>query len=429
MRFSVLTLGCKVNQYETRAVESLLTGRGHSHCGAEEADVIIVNTCAVTAESEKKSLRSVRRMKALNPSAAVAVCGCCSQIGPDSFSAAGADVVFGTADKDLFVSEVERISADPIRKGLRRTGDPRSREEFECLPAGAFAGRTRAVLKIQDGCDNFCSFCVVPYARGKSRSLPLARAESEARELAGSGYREIVLTGIEIASYGADLENRPSLIDLSRAVSGAAPEARIRLGSLDPVIITEDFCRKLAGIGAVCRHFHLSLQSGCDATLKRMGRKYDTGSFYASLLLLRKYFPGCAAACDLIVGFPGETRADHSETMAFIRKCSFAFMHVFPFSARPGTEAAEAGGFLPNEIKARRAEEAGKAAAEMRDSYLRSRVGSTESVLFEKCADGGSSGRGDNFCPVTVPGAFNRGTVENVLISAVSRGALAGTVV
>ena len=429
MKYYIETLGCKVNQYESQAVGSLLEERGHSRAGESDADVVIINTCAVTAESERKSKRAARRLKARNPKALIAVCGCCSQLNPDTFIEAGADVVFGSADKAAFIAQTERVIADPSLSGLRNTDDPALRRTFESLPPGAYAGRARAVLKIQDGCDNGCRYCIIPFARGRSRSLPFAEAVHSAAQLAERGFGEIVLTGTEISSYGADLEGRPCLTDLTEAISGAAPRTRIRLGSLDPCCITESFCRKIAATGKVCRHFHLSLQSGCDATLKRMGRKYNTAGFFEALSLLREYFPGCAAACDLIAGFPGETDEDHSETMEFISKCSFAFMHVFSFSERPGTQAALMEGRLPKAIKAQRTEEVRRAAREMQDAYLQSRKGETLPVLFEKNSRGMSAGRGDNYCEVAVPGYFERGIVKNVQISGVSCGMLVGVTV
>ncbi|MCL1827968.1 MAG: tRNA (N(6)-L-threonylcarbamoyladenosine(37)-C(2))-methylthiotransferase MtaB [Oscillospiraceae bacterium] len=429
MKFASATLGCKVNQYETQAVESLLKERGHSRAEASAADVIIINTCAVTEESERKSKQTIRRLKAQNPKALIAVCGCFSQTAPDKLSGMGADIMFGSADKLIFVSEIERVFNDPTLRGVHHIDDPAKRGSFESLPAGAPLGRTRAVLKIQDGCDNFCSYCIIPFARGRSRSLPFEEAARRAGELSGLGYKEIILTGIEIASYGKDLKTGRGLIDLAEAVAKAAPKARIRLGSLEPAVITEDFCSRLAGIGSVCRHFHLSLQSGCDEILRLMGRKYDTEKFFKSLLLLRKYFPGCAAACDIIVGFPGETEEDHLKTMEFIGRCEFAFMHVFPFSARPGTKAAAMNAELPAAIRKKRAEDVRKAAGEMRDIYLRNRVGETLPVLFEKNAGGVSTGRGDNYCRVKANGSVRRGVVKNVQISGVSGEMLVGVTV
>ena len=279
MHYIIATLGCKVNQYETQAMESLLHERGHeSAAPGEIADAVIVNTCAVTAESGRKSRQTIRRLRDENPGAVVAVAGCYSQLSPEENAEIGADVIFGTHEHVRFVEAVERAVRE--RQGERAIDDPFRRRDFEKLPAGAIGGRTRAMLKIQDGCVNFCTYCIIPYTRGRLRSLPLADAAAETARLAAEGYRELVLTGIEIASYGVDLPGRPTLTDLIETVAAAAGEMRLRLGSLEPTVITEDFCRRAAATGKLCRHFHLSLQSGCDRTLKAMNRKYDTAAFF-----------------------------------------------------------------------------------------------------------------------------------------------------
>ena len=329
MKYIISTLGCKVNQYETQAMEALLQQHGHSPAkDGEQADAVIVNTCAVTAESGRKSRQTIRRLKEANPQAVLAVCGCYSQISDKDVAELGAQVIFGAADRKKLVDAVE----EAVEKGLgcRYIDQPFKRRDFERLPSGAVSGRTRAMLKIQDGCVNFCSYCIIPYTRGRLRSLPIPEAVAEVKKLRDLGYREVVLTGIEVASYGLDLPERPGLADLVCAVAEAAGEMRIRLSSLEPTVITEDFCRRLAAAGRLCRHFHLSLQSGCDKTLKAMNRKYDTARFYRAVELLREYFPGCALTCDLITGFPGETEEDHRETLEFIKKCAFESMHIFP---------------------------------------------------------------------------------------------------
>ena len=319
MKYIISTLGCKVNQYETQAMESFLQQHGHELAvPGELADAVIINTCAVTAESGRKSRQVIRRLKEENPGAIVAVCGCYSQIEPEEVAQLGADVIFGAADRGKLVEAVEK--AYGTGEGSRDIDEPFKRREFEVLPAGAVAGRTRAMLKIQDGCVNFCTYCIIPYTRGRLRSLPLEDAAAETAKLDREGYREIVLTGIEVASYGVDLPGKPGLADVIETVAEAAPHMRIRLSSLEPTVITEDFCRRLAATGKICRHFHLSLQSGCDRTLKAMNRKYDTARFFRATELLREYFPGCALTCDLIVGFPGETEEDHAQTLEFIEK-------------------------------------------------------------------------------------------------------------
>ena len=418
MKYIISTLGCKVNQYETQAMETLL--RQHGHRPAEEgeqADAVIVNTCAVTAESGRKSRQTIRRLKEENPEAVLAVCGCYSQISQEEVAALGAQVIFGAAERKKLVEAVE----EAVEKGLgcRCVDKPFQRRDFERLPSGAVAGRTRAMLKIQDGCVNFCSYCIIPYTRGRLRSLPIPEAVEETRRLAGLGYRELVLTGIEVASYGLDLPGRPGLTDLVCAVAEAAGDMRIRLSSLEPTVVTEDFCRRLAAAKRLCRHFHLSLQSGCDRTLKAMNRKYDTAGFYRAVELLREHFPGCALTCDLIVGFPGETEQDHRETLDFIRKCAFESMHIFPYSRRPGTPADSMPGQLENAVKARRAHEAQQIARQMHLDFLRSCIGSRLSVLFETQQDGLWTGHSDSYVLVSAQGEALRGQIRQVLVSEV----------
>ena len=357
MKYIISTLGCKVNQYETQAMETLLQQQGHSRAvPGELADAVIINTCAVTAESGRKSRQTIRRLKEENPGAVVAVCGCYSQISAEDVASLGADVIFGAAQRAQLVAAVEQAVASG--RGCTSIDKPFQRRDFEQLPAGAVPGRTRAMLKIQDGCVNFCSYCIIPYTRGRLRSLPMEAAVAETKKLHDQGFKEIVLTGIEVASYGLDLPGKPGLADVICAVAEAAPGMRIRLGSLEPTVITGDFCRRLAETGRLCRHFHLSLQSGCDRTLKNMNRKYDTTRFYGAVELLRAYFPGCALTADLITGFPGETEEDHRSTLAFIEKCGFADMHIFPYSRRPGTPADKMPEQWDNATQSRRAHEA-----------------------------------------------------------------------
>ena len=426
MRYIINTLGCKVNQYETQAMETLLRERGHEPAGeGESAELVIVNSCAVTAESGRKSRQALRRLMEHYPGAASAVCGCWAQVEPDAAEALGADVVWGSGDRRGFVEAAERAVLEKAR--ARGIDKPFERRIIEDLPAGAFSGHARAYLKLEDGCQNFCTYCIIPYARGRVRSLPPERAAQEAAELAAKGYRELVLTGIEIASYGEDLPGGPGLADAVEAIAAAAP--RLRLGSLEPTVVTEDFCRRLAATGRVCAHFHLSLQSGCDATLARMRRKYDTAEFFAVTERLRRYFPGCGLTADLITGFPGETEADHEATLAFIEKCAFSAMHVFPYSRRPGTPADKMPGQLTAAVKSRRAAEAHALAERMRGEYLASCVGKTLEVLFETEENGLSTGHASNYAEVSAPGTGLRGLVKNVQITGVSGQMLVGAAI
>ena len=415
MKYIISTLGCKVNQYETQAMETFLMEKGHERAvPGELADLIIVNTCAVTAESGRKSRQTIRRLKDENPGALVAVCGCYSQIEPEAAEKLGACVVFGANLRTEFIEAIEQKLQGG--EGCRNIDAPFKRREFELLPAGAVDHRTRAMLKIQDGCVNFCSYCIIPYTRGRLRSIPLDVAAEETAKLNREGFKEIVLTGIEVASYGVDLPGKPGLADVIEVVAKAAPNMRIRLGSLEPTVITEDFCRRLAATGKLCRHFHLSLQSGCDRTLKAMNRKYNCAEFYHAVELLRKYFPGCALTCDLITGFPGETEEDQQATLEFIRKCAFADMHIFPYSRRPGTPADKMEGQNTSAVKSRRAKEAQKIAAEMHREYMLSALGSELDVLFESESEGGFIGHSDSYLSVYAPGENLRGQMHRVRI-------------
>ena len=355
MVFAFHTLGCKVNQYETQAMEELLLAKGHTLVPFEEkADVYIINSCTVTAVSDKKSRQAVRQARRRAPEAVVALCGCYPQVSPEEAAKLDADLIGGSGDRQGFLDLLESMAG---RKEKTVTVDNAlHRRAFEALPAGGLEGRTRAMLKAEDGCTNFCAYCIIPYARGPVRSLPLDQAEEEARRLAAAGYRELVLTGIELSSYGRDLPGRPSPAELIEKVCQAAPQLRVRLGSLEPRTVTEEFCQRLKALPNLCPHFHLSLQSGCDATLARMKRKYDTARFYESAALLRKHFDNPGITTDLIVGFPGETEEEFSQTLDFIRKCAFSQMHIFPYSRRQGTPAAAMPGQLSNAEKAQRAQ-------------------------------------------------------------------------
>lgn len=428
MKYIIYTLGCKVNQYETQAIEALLVSRGHKPCAEGEiADVVIVNTCAVTAEAGRKSRQAIHRLREENPGAVAAVLGCYSQLSPDAVQKLGADIVYGTADRLKLIDAVEKAVA--TGEGEKALDKPFERRVFEELPAGAVSGHTRALLKIQDGCVNFCSYCIIPYTRGRVRSLPMEAAVRQAAELDKKGYRELVITGIEIASYGVDLPGKPDLADVVCAIAAAAPHMRLRLGSIEPSVITEDFCKKIADCGSVCRHFHLSLQSGCDATLKAMNRKYDTARFYEAMQLLRRYFPDCGMTCDVIVGFPGESEEHQLETLDFLKKAQFSDAHIFPYSRRPGTPADKMDGQIDRATKAKRSKQARAVVAETRSAFLESMIGKNLPVLFETQEGECWQGHSDNYLEVRAEGENLRGTVHNVRIDAVSEGILVGNVI
>ncbi len=426
MNIAICTLGCKVNQYETQAMEQELRRRGHELTDFDgPADAYIINTCTVTAVSDKKCRNIIRRAKKQTPAAVVAVCGCYAQTDPEAVAALGVDVVSGSAGRmaflDLVEAQLRRRQAQlvSVDEALRR-------REFERLPAGGQEGRTRAMLKVEDGCVNFCSYCIIPYARGPIRSLPLEEAVEQAVALAGQGYREIVLTGIEISSWGHDLKNGQTLADLIAAVCAAVPDLRIRLGSLEPRTVTEEFCRRTAALPNLCPHFHLSLQSGCDATLKRMNRKYDTARYFESVELLRRHFPAPAITTDLIVGFPQESEAEFEATLAFIRRCAFSSMHIFPYSRRPGTPAAAMEGQIPKAVQENRAHRAAAVAAEMEQAYLSRLVGARLPVLFEEEKDGLWQGHAPNYVAVRAEGEGLHNCLRTVRITGVQDGVLLG---
>ena len=433
MKIAIYTLGCKVNQYETQAIETELTLRGHALVPFEgPADAYIINTCTVTAVSDHKSRQAIRRCRKYNPAAVVGVCGCYAQTDPQAVAALGVDLVSGTAGRLPFLDDLERLAAARTAASsdgpepLVTVGNIMSQRSFEELPAGGLAGRTRAMLKVEDGCVNFCSYCIIPYARGPVRSLPLADAAGQARRLAEEGYRELVLTGIEISSWGQDFRDGTSLIDLIEAICAAAPGCRVRLGSLEPRTITAGFCRRAAALPNLCDHFHLSMQSGCDATLKRMNRKYDSARYYESVSLLREFFDRPGITTDLIVGFPGETEEEFEATLAFLRRCAFSAMHIFPYSRREGTPGAKMPGQVLRAVKEERARRARAVAEELRRRYLEEQVGRTLSVLFEEEKDGLWRGHAPNYTEVTVSGQGLHNVERPVRITGVSGERLTG---
>lgn len=427
MKYAICTLGCKVNQFETQAIETMLAERGYERTESGDADVVIVNTCAVTAESGRKSRQAVRRLKSENPGAITAVCGCFSQISPEEIKELGADIVYGSGDRRAMVDDIDKMLLEGTE--TMHIDDPFSRRVFEQLPAGALEGRTRAYMKIQDGCDNFCTYCVIPYARGRVRSMPVNQAAEQAAALGNEGFREIIVTGIEIASYGKDLRDGTALSDVVTAIADAAPQVRIRLGSLEPTVVTEKFCLALSERKNICPHFHLSLQSGCDKILKNMHRKYDTARFMQSVELLRASFSSCGLTADLITGFPGETEEDHRETLEFIQKCAFSSMHVFPYSQRPGTKAAAMPGQLTHAIKNERARQAQQAADDMERAFLEGCIGQAYPVLFESKSKGLWHGHAGNYCLVAAEGEDLHGAVRNVKITDTDGKVLFGNII
>ena len=428
MKFSFYTLGCKVNQYETQAMEQLLLAQGHEIGRFDEAcDGYIINTCSVTAVADKKNRAVIRRTRKLHPDALIGVCGCYSQHAAEDVEKLDVDIISGSGGREEFLSML--LTALQDRQKKTNLDNALRRREFEVLPAGGLSERTRAMLKVQDGCVNFCSYCIIPYTRGPVRSAPLELAVSQARELADQGFREIVVTGIEIASWGADLPGKPGMVSLIEAICQAVPHLRVRLGSLEPRVITPEFCERLAKYPNLCPHFHLSMQSGCDTVLARMKRKYDTARYLESVELLRKYFPGCALTTDMIVAFPGETEAEFAESLDFIRKCAFAEMHIFPYSRRPGTPADKMPGQHPNAVKEERSHRAIAVAEEMTAAYRSGLVGTTAEVLFEEPSEGFYTGHAPNYVRIYARGEELHNQLRRVRITGVFRDGLLGEIV
>jgi len=477
-----MTLGCKVNQYETAAIEGQLQNRGHELVAVGDGcDICILNTCAVTAESVRKSRQAIRRMKKLEPSALVAVCGCYSQLEPEAVKNLGADLVSGATDRLGFAQKVEQ-AVSGAGQGTTNASDPSNIQDsgsmqdssgtsntvstppplpnsstgntsFEELPPGNTPGRTRALLKIQDGCDNYCAYCIVPYIRGRSRSLPLKKMAEYAGELKNQGYKEIIITGIEISSYGKDLTQAqmpptrcaraastipvhtthsppPTLPEALQTISAAAPNLRLRLGSLAPSIMTDTFCEELKKIPKLCNHFHLSLQSGCDETLKRMGRKYTAEQVHKTIKTLRSHFTDCAITADLITGFPVESKEEFDQTLRFIKKAEFSDMHVFPYSQRPGTKAAKMPDQIEKSIKKERARLVIDIANEMATKFKKSQLGKTFDVLIEKEKKGISTGHTTNYLEVSVKNqTIKRNSIIKVKITELKDNRLYGEIV
>lgn len=428
MKIAFYTLGCKTNQYETQAMERLLCEQGHEICSFEDdCDCYIVNTCSVTAVADKKNRAVIRRCRREHPGAILGVCGCYSQHDAPAVKALGADVVGGSGGRQQFLEDL--LAAAQSRTYQEHLDNALRRREFEVLPAGGLQERTRAMLKVQDGCTNFCTYCIIPYTRGPIRSAPLETAVAQAKQLEQAGYREIVVTGIEIAGWGKDLPGKPPVWLLIAEICKAVPHLRIRLGSLEPRIVTEEFVAALSGFQNLCPQFHLSMQSGCDTVLARMKRKYTTEEYMESLGRLRNAFPGCAITTDMIVGFPGETEEEFEKSLSFIRQCRFADMHIFPYSRRPGTPAAEMPGQLPNAVKEERSRRAIAVAQDMSRCYHQELLGTTQAVLVEGMEGEHSVGHAMNYVKIYIPGAYPRNEIQTVAVKSLYGDGVTGEVI
>ncbi len=381
------TLGCKVNQCETENIRQLLTAYGcKTAVSAEKADICVVNSCTVTGKADKKCRQLLHRIKKLSPKCGIVLTGCLPQTAKEKarelFDSGSCDVVIGNTGTRLTAEAVMRYA----RSG-ERTFDikPHTRHEaFDDFINSEFTQKTRAYLKIQDGCDRYCSYCIIPYARGDIRSKPIDSIIHDARLLAANGHIEIVLTGINLCRYGADLDGDIRLVDAVEAVCSVDGIERVRLGSIEPELISDSDIERLAHLEKLCPHFHLSLQSGCDKTLKAMNRHYTTAQYAELVSKLRSAFPGCAITTDVMVGFAGETEEDHRQSLEFVKSMGFARVHIFPYSVRSGTAAEKMAGHIPEEIKHRRASEMDEVCRKTSHEFLSNMVGKRVKVLFEK---------------------------------------------
>lgn len=399
------TLGCKVNQQETDSLRALFEQRGYTTVAFEDdADVYVVNTCTVTQTSDKKSRQVISRAHARNKHAAIAVVGCYAQRKPgDIAELPGVTVIVGTQRRAQLVDLIEQ--AQEQRNMVTAIQEA---TVFEALPtalerqAGSIGARTRAQLKIQDGCDRYCSYCVIPYARGPVRSRPVEEIQQELLALSAQGMQEVVLTGIHLMSYGKDNAALPPLAEIIRICAGMPGIGRIRLGSLEPAMVDAVFVENLRGLppGKLCGQFHLSLQSGCDTVLSRMRRRYTTEQYAEAARLLRAAFPGCALTTDMIAGFPGETQPEHDESVAFAQRLAFARIHVFPYSRREGTAAYALPDQIKKAVREQRARELNALGAEMEQAYIKAQVGAVLQVLPEIRREGFLEGYAGNYVRV-----------------------------
>ncbi|MDL2225831.1 tRNA (N(6)-L-threonylcarbamoyladenosine(37)-C(2))-methylthiotransferase MtaB [Eubacteriales bacterium OttesenSCG-928-M02] len=392
-----ITLGCKANQYDTGAMEALLLAQGHSTTMAvEKADVLVVNSCTVTAESDRKTRQTVRRLRKQNPTALLIVTGCSAQKDGAAYLDMGADVVLGNAHRSSILSAVEETN----RGEKRNMVTPMVQMPYEELGPGE-VHRTRGYLKIQDGCDRHCTYCIIPLVRGPIRSRKLADIVAEAAHLIARGVPEIVLTGIRLISFGRDTGQ--SLLDAVDAISQLPGDYRIRLGSLDPDEVDEPFIRRAAGMEKLCNHYHLSLQSGSDTVLKRMGRKYDTRLFAQVVAQLRALDAHVGITADVLTGFVGETEAEHQETMAFVRAMALSRIHVFPYSRRAGTAADKMEGHLPAAIKKARGQALIRVGEELERAFAFGQIGTATQAIFEEQTGEAMVGYTRNYTRVQMP--------------------------
>lgn len=379
-------LGCKVNAYETEAMQHLLEEAGYEIVPfTQKADVYVINTCSVTNMADRKSRQMLHKAKKNNPDSIVVAAGCYVQTSEkEVLNDLSVDIVIGNDRKHDLVRLLEEYSLDSVNDTVDDIND--GKHDFEELFIDQTKEHTRAFIKVQDGCNQFCSYCIIPYARGRVRSRRFENVIAEVERLAANGFKEVVLTGIHLSSYGVDFEEATGLLELIQAVNAVKGIERIRLGSLEPKIVTEHFASELSKLDKICPHFHLSLQSGCDATLKRMNRKYTTKEYERGCELLRKYFVHPAITTDVIVGFPGETEEEFEQTKAYLEHIHFYEMHIFKYSKRKGTRAAVMPDQIDEQIKAARSEELIALGHDMSKEFRKFYIGKNEEVLFEEKA-------------------------------------------
>ncbi|MEE0865340.1 MAG: tRNA (N(6)-L-threonylcarbamoyladenosine(37)-C(2))-methylthiotransferase MtaB [Clostridia bacterium] len=402
-KVAFITLGCKVNQYETNAMIQKFIEQGYNIVEhTKKADIYIINTCTVTNMSDRKSRQMLRRVKDLNPHAIVVACGCYAQVAKEELKKIPEiDLILGNNEKKEIVRYIEKYLDE--KKQIQSTQDVMQTREYVDFGNVTYTEKTRAVIKVQDGCDRFCSYCIIPYARGRVRSRKPESVISEIENIAKEGIKEVVITGIHVASYGKDFSEKYILIDLLEEINEINGIERIRLGSIEPLLIDKEFMSRLIKLEKICHHFHLSLQSGCDETLKRMNRRYTTKEFEKIVNLLRENYNDVILTTDIIVGFPGETEEEFNKTYEFLKKINFYKMHVFKYSKRKGTKAAMMPLQIDGNIKEIRSQKLIKLSNINEIEYNKTYIGKEVQVLFEERKDGFYKGHTKNYILVYLP--------------------------
>lgn len=402
-KVAFITLGCKVNQYETNAMIQKFIEQGYNIVEhTKKADIYIINTCTVTNMSDRKSRQMLRRVKDLNPHAIVVACGCYAQVAKEELKKIPEiDLILGNNEKKEIVRYIEKYLDE--KKQIQSTQDVMQTREYVDFGNVTYTEKTRAVIKVQDGCDRFCSYCIIPYARGRVRSRKPESVISEIENIAKEGIKEVVITGIHVASYGKDFSKKYRLIDLLEEINEINGIERIRLGSIEPLLIDKEFMSRLIKLEKICHHFHLSLQSGCDETLKRMNRRYTTKEFEKIVNLLRENYNDVILTTDIIVGFPGETEEEFNKTYEFLKKINFYKMHVFKYSKRKGTKAAMMPLQIDGNIKEIRSQKLIELSNINEIEYNKTYIGKEVQVLFEERKDGFYKGHTKNYILVYLP--------------------------